>query len=67
MPDITSILDMLLCIITESPRGKINTCKEMVSGIWGVVLRYWQLEKDRRVTLERSLILLVKIVHFQHV
>lgn len=30
MPDITSMLDLLLCIIPESPHRKINTCKEMV-------------------------------------
>lgn len=34
MPNITSILGMLLCMITESPDGKINPCKEIVSGIW---------------------------------
>lgn len=46
---------------------EINTYKEMVLGILGVISRNWQMDKVLRAILESSLILLIKIVHFQHV
>lgn len=37
IPNVRSILGILLYITIDSPHGKINSCKEMVSGILGVV------------------------------
>lgn len=66
IPNIRSVLSIPLYIIIESPHEKTNVYKEMVSGILGIMSRTWQMEKALREIPERSLILLIKTVHFQY-
>ena len=63
MPNIRSTLSIWLYIIIESPHGWINTCKELY-GIWHVKLKHCQMEMILRTIPNRSLIPLIKMIHF---
>ena len=63
MPNIRSTLSIWLYIIIESPHGWINTCKELY-GIWHVKLKHCQMEMVLRTIPDRSLIPLIKMIHF---